>query len=103
MKKLRYHRGEMLLESLIAMLIIAMTSMMLAMAAASAMRASAQAAQINPSIISDDNGETMTGYAAFFSTNGASEFTKVEGITVSKQSDPQGDEHGELYYYEKTD
>lgn len=93
MNKLRKRCGEMLLESLISMLIIAMTGMMLAMAAASAIQANAQGEQ-TVTFADTSSGGAATAYPA--DTDG--EFDASLGdinmgkVTVKTQ--------GGLYYYE---
>lgn len=82
MKKPGYRRGEMLIESLIAMLIIAMTGMMLAMAAASSLRANAKATQIVAPI---DSGTTFTASASFVLEDDSSVTTAPISVTVSEQ------------------
>ena len=92
MKKLWNRRGEMLVESLISMVIIAMTGMMLAMAAASALQANAQASR-TVTFVSVDSGDTVgTSGASLVDTADASNTVSIGTVIVKQQ--------GGLYYYE---
>ena len=95
MKKLWNRRGEMLVESLISMLIIAMTGMMLAMAAASALQANAQASQ-TVTFASVSGGDVTVGTCnavlADTDTGNSVADINIGSVTVKEQ--------GGLYYYE---
>lgn len=89
MRKLWNQRGETLVESLISMVIIAMTGMMLAMAAATVLRSNTQA------------GQTMTFLDTDAAVTSSSDYTVSLGgvslgtVTVKEQ--------GGLYSYDAKD
>lgn len=88
--KLRKRCGEMLLESLISMLIIAMTGMMLAMASASAIQANAQGEQT----VTFADTSSGTNYPASSDGKFIASLGDIDMGTVTVK------EQGGLYYYE---